>query len=417
MRPLNSSLLTGSPLAATLLVGLLSLVTAAPLSGLFGGGPAAWLGALLLAAAIWAAALWAIYATMFPTVSVDPDRGMLRVRGRDYPASALRAATRSVSAGGIAAYLTYRFTLDDGRRFRLVAVGRPFRGLSPEALRALRPVIAASAIAEPDGLTPDQQRVRSSLQVNQRAVPVGREALLQDLDELLSSSPATPPQPSADTMAADAAAEAPFDAAPFLADDAEAAATIQERAGRLFVWTRVTAAVAWLGVLLIILFAILVLVTENEAPVAQPSGPSFVPLLMASIALAAIAGGTWAVLADVAVRRVRRIADEWWHRADPAARRRGAPAPYVRIDVTGARRVATTTAFVCSVLAVITVPTTVAAVFEPSVRLIAAPLAMVSAVLVAGSIVGWRRSRRDARAAAERSAMRAGERFGIGRPS
>lgn len=413
MRPLNSSLVSGSPLTSSLVVGLLALLTSFPAAALFGTGPLAWLSALMLGSGVWLGLLSAVSFALLPRIHVAADGGSLRVRGRDYDARALRAAARNVSASPTASYLIYRFTLDDGRRFRLIVAGRPFRGLTPEGLRALRALIEASDIAEPSGLTAEQQRIQSNMQMNRHAVSVGKEAVLRDIDDLSGLPPAPIDATPAPVESTRAAGDAESHPEMFVADDAEAAALIRRRADALFTWRRLSGAVAGVGLVLCVMFAVLTLVESGQAT----TPPSAALAGITGLLLGTVGGLAWAVTADASVRQVRRLADEWWATADAAAQRRGMPGPFVTTDATGARRVTTVLAFVCTVVAVIAVPTTIAALFEDDVRILVVPLAVISAGLVVGSIVCWRHSRRDAREVAERVAQRAGERLGGRRES
>ncbi|HWS49660.1 MAG TPA: hypothetical protein VN241_01495 [Microbacterium sp.] len=407
MRPLNSSLVTGSPWAAALLCLLLGLLTAGPLGSLFGSTPIAWPAGLLIGTAFWFAVLWSISTAALPVVRFDEAALTLRLRGREYSAAAVRSATRSISASGAAAYLTYRFTLDDGRRFRLIAVGRPFRGLTPEALRRLRALVSASSIAEPAGFSPEQQRASSALQVNSRAVAVGRAAILSDIDELLGDI--TSPAP----VAGDGES-APVDHDALLDEDLEAAEAIRRAVGPLAGIRRISGIAAIAGAVVLTALVLTFALDESmDLGGWSPEHPAAGLVAAAALLLGTLGTLSWMIAADTAVRRVRRLADSRWEASDAAARSRGLPAPLLAFDATGARRTSTVLAYTSTVLAVLAAAFSIGAYIELSIRPLLTILLVVTGALVWASVACWRAARRDARTTAERIALRAGERWGV----
>lgn len=409
MRPLNSSLVAGSPWAAAALCLLLGLLTAGPLGLLFGSTPVAWPAGLVLGVALWFAALWSISTALLPVVRFDAAALTLRLRGREYPAAAVRSATRSVSANGNAAYLTYRFALEDARRFRLIAVGRPFRGLAPDALRRLRTLVSASSIAEPAGFSPEQQRANSALQANGRAVAVGRAAILRDIDELLGD--VTPAAPAAATGPA---GSAPVETHALQANDLDAVEAIREAVGPLAGIRRICGVAAVAGVAVLVALVLTFALDESMNLAGwSPEHPAAGLIAAAGIVLGALGSVVWAIAADVAVRRVRRVADARWEAFDAADRSRGLATPFLAFDATGARRTSTMLAYASSVLAVIAAALSIGAFIELSMRPLLTILLILTGALIGASVICWRASRRDARVTAERIALRAGERWGV----
>lgn len=342
---------------------------------------------------------------LYPIVRVDGVGRRIRVRGREYPAAAIRRATRSVSSSASASYLTYRFTLDDGRRFRVIAAGRPFRGLAPGGLRALSGIVEASGIAEPAGLSPSQQRISSALQANRRAAPIGRSAILRDVAELLGeAAPAPGPEP--------AGAPPPQDIGAIAAEDLAADELLARELGGLRRLRRMS---GWLGVLgaLTLVGLLIVLVIDERAGILGWSQEHPSATVAATVGfLALIVGGSaWAVFADAWVRGARRRADAWWASADETARGRGLPSLYLVADASGARRWITTLAFASTATGLIAA-ISVVLVFFVEGGPIALPFALAAtAGSVVAAIVCWRRSGRDARESAERVALRGGLRL------
>lgn len=409
MRPLNTSLVTSSPWAAPVLCLLLGLLTAGPLSSLLGTMPLAWPAGLLLGAAFWFVALWTISTAIFPVVRFDDATHTIRLRGREYSAASVRAATRSISSSGTAAYLTYRFTLDDGRRFRLIAVGRPFRGLTPDALRRLRTLVTASRVAEPDGLSPEQQRANSALQANGRAVPVGRAAILSDIDEILGDS-TSPKHP----LGAESPASPSIDHESLRTEDLEAADAILRAVGSLATLRRSSGIAAIVGAAILAALVLSFAIDESiDLEGWSHEHPAAGAFAAAGFLLGAVGSLAWTISADSVVRRVRRLADARWETADAEARSRGLPTPYLAIDATGARRTSTALAYAGTVLAVLAAACTIGALIEPGIRPLLPILLVLTGALVTASVFSWRSVRRDARAAAERIALRAGERWGV----
>lgn len=411
MRKLTDSLVRRSPLTTVLLVGLLSLVTGVPLSPLFGDLPMPALWSILIAAIFWLALLWAITKALFPIVRVDETGKRIRVHGQEYPTTAVLSATRSISENATAAYLTYRFTLEGGRRFRVIAAGRPFRGLTPEGLRGLRSIVEASAIAEPAGLTPEQQRLSSTLQSNRRAAPVGPMAILQDLDELLGESEPEAhiaPKPQVSVEDINAIAE----------QDRAAHEVLEHELSGVKRLRRMSGSIALLGALALGVLLILLVVDENfSIPGWSQDHPSSIIVATSGFFALTVGSAVWSITADAWVRGARHRADRWWARADAAARELGLPTPYLLAEMSGARRWVTGIAFTSLVLAIMAFIISIAAFFvdDTMIALPFAVAAFLAAVAFAVlSIFCWRRSRRDVRTTAERVALRSGSRQGIG---
>lgn len=414
MRPLNRSLIAGSPLTAAAFSGLMGLLTTWVAHSVLPPVHLSGLWAFLLSALVWLGVLWAVSSALFPGVQVDPAGAKLRVRGREYPASALLSATRSVSANATAAYLTYRFRLNDSRRFRVLAVGRPFRGLTADGLMCLKTLVEGSQLTDPDGFTAEQQRVSSNLQQNRRATPVGRNAILRDIEELRGAPGA--PAVLATTTSTDTAA-APLveaDAARMLKADADAAELIQHQTGTLLNLRRVLGWTSILGtVVLAILLVSFVIDESSDIPGWSPEH-RLVPVIAIPATLFAGGGATaWAIIADACVRRVRRLGDAWWDAAPPTDRRVGIPEAYLIADASGARRGFTILAYAASVVGVIAIGITIGVLFDDEMRAGWPFGLIVSTGLVALSIYGWRSIRRDSRESAERMVLRGGIRLGV----
>ncbi|MDQ0644162.1 hypothetical protein [Microbacterium murale] len=403
MRPLNRSLIVDSPLTAAAFSGLLGLLTTGAAQSLLPPVALSWLWAFLLSALVWLAALWAVSAALFPRVLVDRAAAKLRVRGREYPASALVSATRSVSANATAAYLTYRFTLDDGRRFRVLVAGRPFHGLGPDGLARLRTLVEGSRLTDPDGFTAEQQRVSSNLQQNHRATPVGRNAILRDTEDLRGAP-----------VAPDASPLLQADVARMRTADADAGALIQRKTGTLVRSRRVLGWISILGAVALVILLISFVIDEgSDIPDWSPQNRLVPAIAIPATVLAAGGAVAWAIIADVCVRRVRRLGDAWWDAAPPADRRLGLPNEYLIADASGARRGFTILAYAASIAGVIAIGITIGALFDDEFRA-GWPFGLIaSVVLVALSIYGWRSIRRDSRASAERMALRGGIRLGV----
>lgn len=389
MRPLNATLVARSPRVTVMMCGLLGFGTTPFLAPPLDALPVHGLWAFLIGSAIWFVILWVASRFTAPRVHVDLGERRLRVRGRDYSFYSLRTATRRFSAYRGAVSLTFRFTLDDGRRFRILAHGSPFPGLSGQWLDLLHAMVQTSTIEEPSD-PPPHQRMSSPWQAG-KEIPVGRTTILREIDGLRARRPA-----------------------PATAADLGAREHIQQHTGALRRIRRVSGITAIVVIVALLCLGLsLPLVEEAGSNGWSAAHPLVEPLGGAGSLIAVLAAVTWMVSADAWVRRVRRLGDTWWDEADSAARVRGLPRPYLRVEASGARRTWQVLLLSSLLLVVLLVTVALDAVSAESDRAFLALIILAVILLLCLGIVSWRRSRRDQRLTAGRLASRGGAHAGV----
>lgn len=423
----------------------LGLVTASPFAYAFASLPNPILWGFLSASAMYFVLAWSISSLLYPTVRVDPVRHVFRVRGREYTADELRRATLRRSANGTAAYTTLRLYTTDGRNFRILLHGRPFRGLAPESLRLLASFVAASDLHAPDFFTADQKRRETAMATNRHAVDVGRGVVLGVIEEVLAgtgthggvlpaadrpfspegspgmSSPRDLSSGGADPFPADplrtASASASFstsrgdsarhpDPDVVLRVDVETDREFTVLTRTLVRRARTSAVTLWTGMGLWVLAL---------AGLAADLGPRDACLAFAAVlpVLVAAAAITRAATLDLAGRRVRGLTDAWTSWATGPLREWGAPTVLLAPEARGAHRLARLLGWVSAVLAAVFAVAVVGGLTEPDLRVLLVPAVSLCVLAVVGAVLGFRSVRRDARLSAHRSASITGRRHGV----
>lgn len=281
-------------------------------------------------------------------LSWDERAGTATFGRRTVPLSSVTRAVRSVSQSSGSISIVYRFFSTEGPSVRVLVAGRPMTGIDQDALAELRRFIEAVPIADPpqkDGLTDEQSTVADAISDLEGSSDVGKRLLLEELDGALGPEeqpdggatapgtrtpldPLAPPPPAREsdvpTRPSLSSEEAAALAEQWERDDRDAAACIAENrvsaatVRRVFFWATVLAAIAAAAGI-----AFGVVLETIDGWIDSDTNDVISLTVAGSAVVGVLSYFGWCAAADAHVRRRQALARLWLESRGPEQRTRG----------------------------------------------------------------------------------------------
>jgi hypothetical protein len=301
-------------------------------------------------------------------------RHAFSLRQRTVSIDLITEAWRSLSSASNAGYLVYRFASTDGATTRVLVQGRPMSGLDAQGLRDLAAFVGALPLEVPDAagraqrdgsgsragrdrddgpaLTDREQALAVSLTTGGGKSRVGRDTLLEELDNLLQAvapparTTARRPRGGIRALVATFRSERldragqrdDAEALTILAANPSSAARIRRLLLRLLVGCMATGLVVLLAAVVLEAFDTGLLDADVNDVVALLFGCAL--LLSGAFYLA------WCAASDADVRHRRRLARSWLAARDHDERERGMAEPFLAAWAEPDRRLRMALAFI-----------------------------------------------------------------------
>lgn len=386
--------------------------------------------AVALVALAWCAVIVFVMRLIYAPLAYDVSTRRVRMGRRIVPLDSVTRVRRSISTNGTAAYLTYRFFSTEGASVRVLAAGRPFRGLDETALRELRRLVAAAPVAGPDDeLTGRRDVIAANLQASSsaRAVEVSAVTLLAEIDGILGDPPAAPSAAGSDrttlesngievestASAVSARSEAPgartvtkaeADAlvSRWAADDADADAVIAALPKGRRIWRRIG---FWILCAVVVGFVVVVAGAVaweqiEGGRLSSDDNDTVVAPMLTTLVVGLVGAVIWTLAADAHTAQLRRAGREWMAAGDAERRERGLATPFQAAMADGSNRARIGAAFTGLVVALLAVLGGFVGLSEEPEYFVFAIIAIVSGCAIGAlSIWGWIVARRRKAAA------------------
>jgi hypothetical protein len=292
-------------------------------------------------------------------------RHAFSLRRRTVSIDTITEAWRSLSSASNAGYLVYRFTSADGATTRVLVQGRPMSGLDAQGLSDLAAFVGELQLEVPDAagrarrdgsgfpaLTDRQRALAVSLTTGGGKSRVGRDTLLEELDDLIETVPpptsTTTRRPRGGIRALVATLRSERLDRAGQSDDAEAltildanpspAARIRRLLLRLLVGCIATG--------LVVLVAAVVLEAFDTGLLDADVNDVVALLFGCALLLSGVFYLAWCATADADVRHRRRLARAWMTARDDDERERGMAEPFLAAWGESDRRLRMALAFV-----------------------------------------------------------------------